>query len=38
MSDGEGGGGGIIGGLLFIGIIVVVNVLSYAFNWGFWVW
>lgn len=35
MSDEGGGGGGIIGTLAVIGIIVLVNVLSYVFNWGF---
>jgi hypothetical protein len=29
------GGSGIIGFLVFIGIIVLLNVLSYAFNWGY---
>jgi hypothetical protein len=29
------GGGGIIGILVFIGIIVLLNVLSQVFNWGF---
>jgi len=38
MSDGEGGGvvGSILGILGFIGVIVLLNVLSYVFNWG-WV-
>ena len=30
------GGGGIIGFLVFIGIILLLNGLSYVFNWG-WV-
>ena len=34
----ERGGGGIIGGLIFIGILILVNVLSYVFNWGFWLY
>lgn len=33
MSDGEGGG--CMGWLVFLGIIIIINVLSYAFNWGF---
>ena len=34
-----GGGGSKVGGtLIFIGILVVVNILSYAFNWGFWLY
>lgn len=34
-----GGTGGKIGGtLIFIGILVGVNVLSYVFDWGFWLY
>ncbi len=36
MSEGQSAGGGIIGLVGFIGIIVLLNVLSYVFNWG-WV-
>ena len=34
MSEGQGGGAGIIGLVGFIGLIVLFNVLSYVFNWG----
>jgi hypothetical protein len=30
------GGSGIVGFLFFIGIIVLLNVLSYVFNWGWY--
>lgn len=30
-----GGGKGIIGFLVFIGIILALNALSYVFNWGY---
>jgi hypothetical protein len=36
MSGGTGRGVG--GTLIFIGILVVVNILSYAFDWGFWLY
>ena len=36
MSD--SGGGGILGGLAFIGILILLNVLSYVFNWPFWIY
>ena len=32
------GGGGILGTLGFIGILLVVNLLSYLFGWGFWIY
>jgi predicted acetyltransferase len=32
----SGGGGG--GWLLWIGIIIGINVLSYIFNWPFWIY
>lgn len=32
MSEDSGGGGGW---LLWLGVIVVFNVLSYVFEWGF---
>ena len=32
---GEGAGKGIVGVLGFIGVIVLLNVLSYVFNWGY---
>lgn len=35
MSDNEGGSG-IMRFLVFIGIIVVLNVLSMVFNWGYY--
>lgn len=31
MNDGAGK---LVGGLGFVGIIVLLNVLSYMFNWG----
>ena len=35
MSEGGGGvGGKLLGGLGFIVVLVVFNVLSYVFNWG----
>jgi len=37
MSEG-GGGGGILGGVVVIGILILINVLSWVFNWGFIVW
>jgi hypothetical protein len=36
MSEGQGAGGGIVGTLGFVGIIVLLNVLSYVFNWGWY--
>ena len=30
-----GNGKGIVGLLVFIGVLVLLNVLSYVFNWGF---
>jgi hypothetical protein len=35
MSDDDGGG--CSGWLIWIGILVVFNVLSYIFNWPFWI-
>ena len=35
MSDDEGMGSGVFRILGFIGIIVLLNGLSYAFDWGF---
>ena len=34
MSDDDDGGNPLIGILGFIGILVLVNVLSMVFNWG----
>ncbi len=31
----SGKGGGVIGFLVFIGIILLLNLLSYLFNWGY---
>ena len=31
-------GRGAAGWLVFIGILVLVNVLSYVFDWGFWLY
>jgi len=33
----EGGGGGMRW-LLYIGILLLVNFLSYFFNWGWYFW
>ena len=38
MSDDGGGGSGVGGILTFVGILVVVNALSYFFNWDFWLY
>lgn len=37
MSEGKSGGGifGIVG---FVVVLGVVNLLSYLFNWGFWLY
>jgi len=32
---GEGQGGGILGAIGFISIIVLLNALSYVFDWGY---
>ena len=31
-------GGGAIGWLVMIGILLLINGLSYLFNWGFWLY
>ena len=36
-SSGSGGGEGM-GWLVWIGAIVLINALSYVFNWGFWIY
>jgi hypothetical protein len=33
-----GSGGGAMGWIIFIVIIGGVNLLSYLFNWGFWLY
>lgn len=38
MSEGSGMGGKALGTVGFILLLVVVNVLSYVFNWGFILW
>jgi hypothetical protein len=35
MSDDEGGGRGW---LIWIGALLLINGLSYAFSWGFWLY
>lgn len=35
MANSGGGFGGII---FFVGILVIVNLLSYFLNWGFWLY
>jgi hypothetical protein len=37
MSD-EGSGGGIMGIVGFILILGLVNLLSWVFHWGFWIY
>jgi len=34
MSKGSGG----LGWLIWIGALLVINLLSYLFNWGFWLY
>ncbi|MEO8498035.1 MAG: hypothetical protein ABI614_23465 [Planctomycetota bacterium] len=31
-------GGGGMGWLIWIGVIILINVLSQVFNWGFWIY
>ena len=33
-----GGGGGGMGWLAWIGVILFINLLSYLFNWPFWIY
>lgn len=37
MSE-EGGGGGIFGIVGFIGFLLIINFLSWIFNWPFWIY
>jgi len=37
-SDADQGGGGFPSWLIYIGILILVNVLSAAFGWGFWLY
>jgi hypothetical protein len=37
QQSGRGGGGGM-GWLIWIGAILLINALSYLFNWGFWIY
>ncbi|MGB1102998.1 MAG: hypothetical protein ACPG21_05160 [Crocinitomicaceae bacterium] len=34
----EGGGNGVAGWLIWIGVLILVNILSYAFDWPFWIY
>lgn len=36
--SGSGGSSRGMGWLIWIGIIIGVNVLSYVFHWGFWLY
>ena len=36
--EGGGGGGGIMGWVGLLVVLGVVNLLSYLFNWGFWLY
>jgi hypothetical protein len=38
QTDNSGGGGGVPRILIYIGILILVNVLSAAFGWGFWIY
>ena len=38
VSGNAGRGSSGMGWLVWIGVIVGVNVLSYAFDWGFWLY
>jgi len=35
MSDEDGGG---MGWLIWIGALILINVLSWAFDWSFWIY
>lgn len=37
-SDGGGGGGGVPRIVWYIGILILINVLSAVFGWGFWIY
>lgn len=34
----ERGGGGLLGIVGFVAILILLNVLSYFFNWGIWIY
>ncbi len=34
----EGKGGGCVGWLVFIGILLIINFLSWVFDWSFWIY
>ncbi len=36
MSEGGGGGGRLMGILGFVGLIILLNVLSQVFDWGYY--
>jgi len=38
MSDEESKGGGGGGWMVWIGILLLINLLSWAFDWSFWVY
>ncbi len=38
MANGDGGGSRVGGCLVWIGVLVLINLLSYVFDWGFWVY
>jgi hypothetical protein len=37
-NGGGGGGGGVPRILIYIGILVLINILSAVFGWGFWIY
>ena len=36
--ESDGGGSGIGGWVIWIGVLVVINLLSWAFDWPFWIY
>ncbi len=37
MSDEESKGGGCSGWMVWIGILLLINLLGWAFGWSFWI-
>ena len=38
MADKEGGGGGAMSWLIWIGLLGLINLLSWLFDWPFWIY
>ncbi len=38
VGESAGGGSGIGGWVIWIGVLVVINLLSWAFGWSFWIY